>query len=203
MTVSAEDRERIAAAIRAAEARSSGEIVCVLARVSADATGLSTLVAAAAALALPWILIATTALTVQRILACQVALFMVLLALFRLPAARVALLPRRARRAVAHRVAMEQFISRGIARKKERSGILIFVSLAEHYARVIADEGIAAKVPQQEWQGVVDALVAHMRDGRIADGFVAAIEQCGEKLAAHFPRTEQSRSDLPDRLYTI
>lgn len=203
MTVSVEDRERIAAAIRAAEARSSGEIVCVLARVSVDPVGLSTLVAAAVALVLPWILVAATALPVQRILVCQVALFAILLALFRLPAARVALLPRRARRAVAHRVAMEQFVSRGIARKKDRCGILIFVSLAEHYARVIADDGIAAKVPQKEWQGVVDALVAHMRDGRIADGFVAAIDLCGEKLAEHFPRTGQSRDELPDRLYTI
>ncbi len=203
MTVSVEDRERIAAAIRAAEARSSGEIVCVLARVSADAIGLSTLVAAVAALALPWILVATTALPVQRILVCQVVLFAALLALFRLPALRVALLPRRAQRAVAHRVAMQQFISRGIARKKDRCGILIFVSLAEHYARVIVDDGIAAKVPQKEWQGVVDALVAHVRDGRIADGFVAAIEQCSDKLAEHFPRTTQSRDELPDRLYTI
>jgi putative membrane protein len=203
MTVSAEDRERIAAAIRAAEAGTSGEIVCVLARVSADASGLSTLVAAVAALALPWILVATTAMTVQRILVCQAALFAILLALFRLPALRVALLPRRARRAIAHRVAMEQFMSRGIARKKERSGVLIFVSLAERYARVIADEGIAAKVPQSEWQGVVDALVAHMRDGRIGDGFVAAIGQCGAKLAQHFPRADTSRDELPDRLYTI
>jgi len=203
MTVSVEDRERIAAAIRAAEARSAGEIVCVLARVSADASGLSTLAAAVAALALPWILVGATVLPVQRILVCQVALFAALLALFRLPAARIALLPRRARRAIAHRLAMEQFIIRGIARKKDRCGILIFVSLAEHYARVIADDGIAAKVPQKEWQGVVDALVAHMRDGRIADGFVAAIEQCGDKLAQHFPRTETTRDELPDRLYTI
>jgi putative membrane protein len=55
------------------------------------------------------------------------------------------------RRAVAHRVATEQFSIRGIARKKDRSGILIFVSLAERYARIIADEGIAATVPQLQW----------------------------------------------------
>ena len=110
-----------------------------------------------------------------------------------LPRVRVALMPRRARRAVAHRVAMEQFGTRGIARKKDRSGILIFVSLAERYARIIADEGIAARVPQSQWQAAVDALVAHMRDGRIADGFVTAIEMCGDELAKHFPRTEASR----------
>ncbi|MGO9358836.1 MAG: TPM domain-containing protein [Xanthobacteraceae bacterium] len=203
MSVSAQDRERIAGAIRAAEARSSGEIVCVLAQGSADATGLSTLIAAVAALALPWILVAFTALSVQRILFCQVVLFVAVMALFCLPGARAALMPRRARRAVAHRAAMEQFVVRGIARKKDRSGVLIFVSLAERYARVIADDGIAAKVPQKEWQGVVDALIAHMRDGRIGDGFVVAIGLCGDKLAQHFPRTGSSRDELPDRLYLI
>ena len=71
---------------------------------------------------------------------------------------------------------------------KERTGILIFVSLAERYARIIADDGIAARVPQSHWQGAVDALVAHMREGRIADGFVAAIDDLRRELATHFPR---------------
>jgi putative membrane protein len=112
-------------------------------------------------------------------------------------------MPRKARRAVAHRVAMEQFTVRGIARKKDRSGILIFVSLAERYARIIADEGIAARVPQAHWQGAVDALVAHMRDGRIVDGFATAIDICGNELARHFPRAESSRDELADRFYLI
>jgi TLP18.3/Psb32/MOLO-1 phosphatase superfamily protein len=49
----------------------------------------------------------------------------------------------------------------------------------------------------------VDALVAHVRDGRIADGFVAAIDACGNVLATHFPRTDTSRDVLPDRIYMI
>jgi putative membrane protein len=116
---------------------------------------------------------------------------------------RVALMPRATRRAVAHRVAVEQFNIRGIARTKDRSGILIFVSLAERYARIIADDGIAARVPQTQWQGAVDALVAHMRDGRIADGFIAAIDICAGELAAHFPRAEAAEDELPNRIYLI
>jgi putative membrane protein len=203
MSISAQDRERISIAIRAAEARTSGEIICVLAQTSSDATVLPVLIAAVAALALPWLLVAFTALTVHRILLLQIVAFFVLMVLLCLPGVRVALMPRKARRAVAHRVALEQFTIRGIARKKDRSGILIFVSLAERYARIIADVGIAARVPQSEWQTAVDALIAHTRDGRIADGFITAINVCGNELARYFPRTETSRDELPDRIYLI
>jgi putative membrane protein len=203
MHISESDRQRISAAIHAAEAKTSGEIVCVLAQTSSDATGLPILLAALLALALPWLLVAFTALTVHRILLLQVGVFLALAAVFCLPRVRVALLPRAARRAVAHGVALEQFAIRGIARKKDRSGILIFVSLAEHYARIVADEGIAARVPQSEWQGAVDALVAHCSSGRIADGFISAIGTCGAVLSTHFPRTAESRDELPDRIYVI
>ncbi|MBI3703069.1 MAG: TPM domain-containing protein [Rhizobiales bacterium] len=203
MSLSAQDRERIAGAIRSAETRTSGEIVCVLARTSSDSTALPAAVAAIVALALPWLLIAFTDMTVHRILLLQVVVFFALLLLLCLPRIRVALMPRKTRRLIAHRAAMEQFAMRGLARKKDRSGVLIFVSMAERYARIIADDGIAARVPQAEWQAAVDALVAHMRDGRIADGFVQAIELCGEKLAAHFPRGATGGDELPDRIYII
>jgi putative membrane protein len=203
MTLSTNDRSRIADAIRAAEAKTSGEIVCVLAQSSSHAGALPVLLAAVVALALPWGLVALTAMTVQRILLLQVIAFLVLLAFLCLPAVRAALLPRSARRAAAHRAAMEQFMLRGIAHKQERSGILVFVSLAERYARIIADDGIAARVSPAQWQAAIDALTAHMRDGRIADGFIAAIALCGNELAAHFPRTEGSRDELPNRIYLI
>jgi putative membrane protein len=203
MSISTQDREHIASAIRAAEAKTSGEIVCVLARQSSDATALPILIAALGALALPWLLVATTEMPVDRILLLQIVLFIGLVIVLCLPRIRVALIPRIARRTIAHRAAMEQFAIRGIARKKDRCGILIFVSLAERYARIIADEGIATRVPQSEWQRAVDALISHMRDGRIAEGFVTAVNLCGNELATHFPRSEASRDELPDRIYLI
>ncbi len=203
MSISAQDHDRIAAAIRAAEARTSGEIVCVLARTSCDATALPILLAALVALALPWPLVVFTAMPVNLILLLQLLVFFGLAALLCLPRVRIALVPRAARRAMAHRVAMEQFMIRGIGRKQDQTGVLIFVSLAERYARIVADHSIAERVPQSEWQHAVDALIAHTRDGRIADGFTAAIELCARVLEAHFPRTETARAELPDRIYVI
>jgi putative membrane protein len=203
MNILEQDRERISAAIRAAEAKTSGEIVCVLAQASSDTTGLPILLATVVALALPWLLVAFTGFSVHRILLLQIAVFFALAVPLCLPRVRVALLPRALRRAAAHRAATEQFHIRGIARKKDRSGILIFVSLAERYARIIADEGIVARVPQSEWQGAVDLLVAHTRAGRMADGFIEAIKKCESVLMIHFPRTETNRDELPDRIYLI
>ncbi len=203
MSISAEDRQRLSAAIHAAESKTSGEIVCVLAKSSSGATALPVVIAAALALALPWLLVATTALPVFRILSLQIALFVAATVLLCLPRVRVWLIPRATRRAIAHRAALEQFAIRGIAHKKDRSGILIFVSLAERYARIIADDGIAAHVPQSEWQGAIDALIAHMRDGRIADGYIAAIDVCGKVLATHFPSHDAARGELPNRIYLV
>ena len=203
MELSPADRQRISAAIQAAERRTSGEIVCVLARSSVEATALSIVLATLGALALPWLLVMLTTLPVLMILSLQLALFVVLATILCLPRVRVALLPKATRRAIAHRAAMEQFMLRGIGRTEGRTGVLVFVSLAERYARIVADEAIAQRVAQADWQGAIDALIEHMREGRIADGFVVAIERCGGVLATHFPAKADERSELPDRIYLI
>jgi putative membrane protein len=203
MNISEQDRERISTAIRLAETKTSGEIVCVLAQASSDTSALPILLAALFSLILPWLLVAFTMMSVHRILSFQAITFLALSVLLCLPSVRTALMPRTARRAVAYRVGMEQFAIRVMGRKKERSGILIFVSLAERYARIIADEGIAARVPQLEWQEAIDVLVAHTKGGHIADGFISAIEKCGNVLATNFPRLDTSRDELPDRIYLI
>ena len=146
MSISKEDRDRITESIRAAEAKTSGEIVCVLAETSTRSTASPVFIAAAVALILPWLLTAFTAMTVFQILSLQVVVFLALLMLLCVPRVRVALMPRRARRAIAYQVAMEQFVSRGLARNRNQSGVLIFVSLAERYARIIVGTEIAARV---------------------------------------------------------
>jgi len=52
-------------------------------------------------------------------------------------------------------------------------------------------------------EGAVDTLVVHMRGARIAVGFLAPIEIYGMVLVTHFPRTETSRDELPNRIYLI
>jgi putative membrane protein len=196
------DHEAVSAAIREAEQRTCGQLVCVLAHASSAYAHIPILWASVLALLTPWPLIVFTQWSVERIFMTQLAVFIVAGLVFSFMPLRMALVPKAVKRARAHRAALEQFVVRGITRTKNRSGVLIFVSLAEHYARIIADEGIAAKVGNAEWQLAIDALTAHMRDGRIAAGFAAAIEQCATVLAAHAP-PDGSPNQLPDRLYVI
>jgi putative membrane protein len=203
MSLSKDEQARISAAIHAAEAHTDGEIVCVLAKTSSDYAAYPLAWSAICALITPWLLVFLTALPVQRILLIQVLLFFVLFILFSLPRVNHFLVPRPVKRAAAHRAAMEQFMIRGLSRKANRAGILIFVSLTEHYARIVADKGITDKVDQTVWQGAMDALIDHMREDRIADGFIAALEQCAAVLAVHFPAGATQSNDLPDRIYLI
>jgi putative membrane protein len=202
MEITREDHEAISAAIHAAEQRTSGQIVCVLAHSSSDYAYVPILWASTLALLAPWPFIYFTQWSVQRIFSLQLAVFIVLGLVLSLRPLRFALVPGVVRRARAHRAALEQFMVRRVAHTKNRTGVLIFVSLAEHYARVIADEGIAQKVHNSEWQAALDALIGHMRDGRIAQGFAAAVERCGAVLAAHAP-PDGAANELPDRRYVM
>jgi putative membrane protein len=84
-----------------------------------------------------------------------------------------------------------------------RTGILIYLSMREHRAQIIADEAIAGKVPPETWGDAMAAMLGHIGDGRCADGMIAAVEKVGAVLAEHFPRAEDDQNELPDRLIEL
>jgi putative membrane protein len=84
-----------------------------------------------------------------------------------------------------------------------RTGILIYLSMREHRAEIVADEAIASMVPPETWGEAMAAMLVHIKDGRIADGMIAAVEQVGTVLAEHFPRAEDDQNELPDRLIEL
>ena len=98
---------------------------------------------------------------------------------------------------------MRQFFAQGLHQTENRTGVLIFASLAERYAEIIADAGINAKVAPDVWDNAVAALIDGMRRDQPGDGFVAAIEQCGAVLALHFPPGALNRDELPNKLVEI
>ncbi len=84
-----------------------------------------------------------------------------------------------------------------------RTGILIYLSLAEHRAEIVADEAIASKVSGEVWGEAMAAMLADLRAGRIAGGMAAAVTKVGDVLALHMPRAEDDANELPDRLIEV
>ena len=201
--LSNEDLNAVSAAIRAAESRTSGEIVTVVAGQASSYTGITLAAPALCALVLPGLAAPFARLVAAGdLFLVQLALFAGLYGLMLIPAIRRLVVPAQLQRAAAGRLAREQFLARGLHLTQGRTGVLIFVSIAEHYVEILADAGIDAKVPQADWQSTVDAFVAQVRAGRVADGFVTAIGRVGERLAAHYPAT-RTPNELPDHLFVI
>ena len=201
--ISDKDRKRISRAIAQAEKKTSGEIVAVVAATSDDYMFIPLLWAALAALAVPLVLFPFTDMHVASIYAVQLGVFAALGLLSQWWPLRIALVPRRIKRARAHRHAVEQFLAQNLHTTKGRTGVLIFVSMAEHFAEVIADEGIYEKVPPETWDGIVDELTGHIGKRETANGFVAAIKMCAGVLAEHFPPGSADDNELPDHLIVL
>ena len=103
---------------------------------------------------------------------------------------------------VTHR-AFRYFTESGVYDTKEHSGILIFVSYLERQVRIIADSGIAEKIPQDLWNIIADDLAGGLKDGNTKDGFIAAVEKCGDLLAEHFPGGKDNPNELADGLVIL
>jgi putative membrane protein len=160
-------------------------------------------VAALAALAIVAPLIVFTWMSIQWIYGIQVLTFAMLAFVLNRAPLRYMLVPKAVKRERAHRRAVEQFLAQNLHTTRGRTGVLIFVSVAEHYAEVLADSGIHSKVTPTEWQAIVTMLTEAIGDGRTADGFVSAIDRCGVILAKHFPPGTQDPNALPDHLIVL
>ncbi|HEX4922624.1 MAG TPA: TPM domain-containing protein [Bdellovibrionales bacterium] len=93
-----------------------------------------------------------------------------------------------------------EFWEAGLHKTDGSTGVLIFISNAEHQAVVLADDSVAKKLPEDAWQPVVDRLVAGLKKGDCAQGFSDAIDLCASILEKHFPPKPQDRNELPNRL---
>ncbi|MGA2129808.1 MAG: TPM domain-containing protein [Xanthobacteraceae bacterium] len=200
-----QDRARVTAAIRSAEARTSGEIFCVIAGQSSDYRLVPLAWAAAIALAVPLPLIYLTTWPATVVYLLQLIAFVAAAIGLSRPGIRFHLVPPRTKHDRAHAEAMRQFWAQGLHLTHQRTGVLIFASAAERRAEIVADAGINEKVTPQVWDGAIQALTAAIRAGRPGDGFVAAIEQCGAVLAEHFPLAPGAVNpdELPDKLVEI
>jgi len=88
-------------------------------------------------------------------------------------------------------------------RTRSRTGVLIYLSLAEHRAEIIGDEAIVANVKPEAWGEAMALLIDELKQGRPGQGMAAAVEAIGAVLAEHFPRTGTDPDEMPNRMICL
>lgn len=117
-----------------------------------------------------------------------------------LPAVRRLLVPAEVLDERVRQRARAAFLDEEVFRTRDRTGVLLFVSLLERRVLVLPDRGIAARIPPDEWDAVAAAVVVEMRRGHPGRAVVEAVIRCGTILAAHAPPRPDDRDELPGQL---
>ncbi len=94
--------------------------------------------------------------------------------------------------------ACQVFLDQNVHRTAEHSGLLIYISLFEHQALILADQGINDKVTKGTWDEVLKKLLSEIKAGRLAEGLESAIQECGSILSTHFPASKSHKNELGD-----
>jgi putative membrane protein len=113
---------------------------------------------------------------------------------------RRTLTPKNDQAAHVMRRAQLEFYQSNIKQTEQNTGVLIFVSLLERRAVVLADQAVSEKLPPETWQSAIDALITRVKDDDFTGGMCAAIEQVGAVLSQSFPSTGCARNELPNHL---
>ena len=216
-------RKLVADAVTAAEAQTSGEIVAVLADRSDGYTDVALLWAIAAAFTAMSVFAAfprpfldlwdsliggwghewTTGELASMVIGLGLIKFVIVLLVQQWEPLKFFLIPGPAKTIRVHSQAVRQFKVGADRRTTGRTGVMIYLSMREHRAEIVADESIAAIVPAEVWGEAMGDMLSEIRKGCIAEGLAIGIRDVGFVLAQHFPRSADDVNELPDRLIEV
>ncbi|GGB22631.1 hypothetical protein GCM10011380_10300 [Sphingomonas metalli] len=217
------DRAAIAAAVTAAEAQTDGEIVTIVAGESDAYHDVALHWAVLAMLLIPAIFAALpalpdrlhalvadpwgeapgTAMLFTLLLVAMALAFLLVRVALSSPGLRIALTPRSTRARRVRRRALLLFRTAAESRTRAATAVLLYLSLAEHRAEIVADAAIHQRVTPDVWGEAMAALLLALKEGRPGDGMAAAVERIGAVLAEHFPRSPDDTNELPDRVIEL
>jgi putative membrane protein len=219
------DRNRIADAIALAESKSSGEIFCVLAHQVSRYREVPLVWATLAAFLLPPLAVLAglhrlalgdifsswtddSARAVENLILralssyalLQAGLFLAVALIVSLPAVRRVMTPRFLKRHRVRQMARHHFVASGAKLTHAQPHILIYASLWDRQVELVAHDAIHKAVGEGPWNAAVAAVTEGMKSGKPGDGFVRAIEICGQALALHFPAEGAVKNALPNEI---
>jgi putative membrane protein len=223
LAISDEDRARVAAAVAKAERESDGEVVTIVAPRSDAyhdvglhyAVLLMLLVPIGFAVApqswidwavgtfLGWGVELTRPEIMTYLFVKLAGTFLIVWLAFKWMKLRMALTPKGTKHRRVRRRAVELFKVTTDQRTQGRTGILLYLSLLERRAEIVADEAIHSQVEPEVWGDAMAALIAEMKAGRPGEGMVLAVEKIGAVLAQCLPPKSENPNELPDRLIEL
>ena len=223
MRLSEADHARVTAAVTAAERGTEGEIVTVVARRSDPYHDVAlhwTILAMLLVLALlaafprgiealhalvgdPWAGAVPTGAALTIALVAMALTFLVMRLVLAWQPLRLAMTPDATKERRVRRAALALFRTGAEKRTRAATGVLLYLSIDEHRAEIIADESIHAKVSPETWGDAMAALIVAVKDGRPGDGMVDAVTAVGAVLTQHFPRSEGDVNEISDRLIEL
>ncbi|MCE4224362.1 hypothetical protein HCU64_11420 [Methylobacterium sp. C25] len=200
--LSLSERASIAAEIARAENATSGEIVVLVATRSGLYRSAAPVLALLCALATPWPLIAFTVLPAAWIAAIQAAIALAALLIAMNERVRTGLVPPTIRRHRVRDAARREFDARGLASTEGRTGVLIYVALAERHAEIVADTAVRARIADEAWGEVLEELTEAAARGALGPGLLATVGRVGSMLADALP-AGPNRNELPNRVVLL
>ena len=221
--ISEADHGLVTEAVAEAERHTSGEIVTIVTELSdhyndlalAWATAVSFLALGVVALCPTWFLDKLDWLRggweheysageyVALLIALAVLKWLAVWLLMLWPPLRMALTPRAIRQGRVRARAISLFKVGTESKTAGHTGILLYLSMKEHRAEIVADRAIAEKVDPAVWGDAMVALLDHVKADRAGEGMAEAVRQMGLVLAEHFPRGSENPNELPDRLIEL
>lgn len=100
---------------------------------------------------------------------------------------RLALIPKGAKLWECWEMAHRSFASRILARNDRVTGVLLFVSLGEHYVEVVTDRDVDLHIPQSVWDVLIREFAASAKQNHIGEGLTRLVEATADTLAPYYP----------------
>lgn len=138
--------------------------------------------------------------TAQEILLLQILIITLFAMLGAIPFIRRIIIPKKVMEQNVRTASLSNFIASGLLETRDRTGILIFISLFERNVTILADKGINDHAPPDYWQEQVDSIIKGIKKKKPADALCSAINKMGDKLAEHFPPKPDDTNELSNEV---
>ncbi len=98
-------------------------------------------------------------------------------------------------------LARQKFLEYEVFNTRQRTGILLFVSLFEHEVEILGDSGINQKIKQDEWAEIADAMIEQLKKGNRCEAFIAGVEKSRDLLLKYgFEKSPDDTNEIPNHL---